>query len=120
MSLKKIGKAYIKVDGKLLDSLPGAKIDIGGVTRKTVTGSHNVGFSEENKPSKIECEIMFDASTSLRQIADISDATVTFECDTGQIYVVRNAWVSETLTLNETEGGKVAVVIEGPAAEEVM
>lgn len=119
MSKQKLGKAYIKVDGSLLETMPGAKIDIGGVTRKEVVGSHGGGFAEELKLASLECEIMVSPETSLAAIAAIVDATVTFECDTGQIYVMRNAWVAETPVVSEGEGGKVPVKFQSEPAEEV-
>lgn len=118
--MQRLGKAYIKVDGELLETMPGAKIDIGGFQRPSVDGSHTIlGYAETIKPSRLECEIAIGASTSLAKFRDITDATVTFECDTGQVYIMRNAWVSETLTATEGEGGKVPLVFMGPPAEEM-
>lgn len=117
--MQRLGKAYIKIDGDLLETMPGAKIDIGGDKRDPVVGSHTVhGYAEAIMPSRVDCEISVGPNTSLAKIRDITDATVTFECDTGQVYIVRNAWVSETLTVTEGEGGKVPIVLMGPPAEE--
>lgn len=120
MSKQKFGRAFIKTDGSLLETMPGAKIDIGGVARKEVVGSHGGGFAEEHKLATLDCEIMMGPETSLAAIGAIDDATVTFECDTGQIYVMRNAWVAETPAATEGEGGKVPVKFQSEPAEEVM
>lgn len=120
MSMQRLGKAYIKVDGGLLESLPGAKIDIGGVTRNTVVGSNAVhGYAEQLKPAEVDCEISVGPDTSLAAMSAWNDVTVTFECDTGQVYVVRNAWLVDTLVLTEGEGGKVPLKFNGPPAEEM-
>lgn len=118
--MQRLGKAYIKVDGELLETMPGAKIDIGGDKRDPIVGSHTVhGFAEAIQPARVECEISVGASTSLAKLRAITNATVTFECDTGQVYIVRNAWVAETLSVTEGEGGKVPIVLMGPPAEEM-
>ncbi|MDP1534172.1 MAG: phage tail tube protein [Rubrivivax sp.] len=117
---QRLGKAFIKADGKLLETMPGAKIDIGGVTRNTVVGANAVhGYAEQTKQSRLECEVSVGADTSLEEIAKIADATVTFECDTGQTYIMRNAWLVDPPVMTEGEGGRVPLVFEGAAAEEM-
>lgn len=116
---KRLGKVFIKLDGELLESMGGATLDLGGVERPAVEGDNDVlGYYEKPKASKCDCKIALGPNTSLGKIKDITDATLTFECDTGQTYIVRNAWVSETLELSSGNGGEVKVVLMGPAAVE--
>lgn len=113
--------AYIKVDGDLLRTLPGAKIKLGGKKREPVVGDSSVhGFAEKLEPSMLECEISLVPGYSLARLAAISNATVTYEADTGQTYVIRDAFVTETLELNGGEGGKVALKFAGQPAEEMV
>lgn len=117
---KKLGRATIKYDGNVLATMPGAKIDIGGFERTTVVGANQVdGFFETPKQSKVECEIMVGRETKLDELRDIENATVSFECDTGQVYVVSGAWVVNTPELTASEGGRVPLTFEGPPAEEM-
>lgn len=119
MSMQRLGKAFVKSNGSLFESLPGAKIDIGGVTRNPVVGSNSVhGYAEQVKEATVECEISFGPDTRLVEIAAMSDVTINFECDTGQVYVVRNAWLVEPPVLTEGEGGKVPLKFAGPPADE--
>lgn len=112
--------AYIKVDGAMLPTMPGAKLDLGGVVRASVIGDNAIlGFSETKKPSMLECEISLGAGMSLAALQGITDATITYEADTGQTYVVRSAFVTETLNVTAGEGGKVALKFEGQPAEEM-
>lgn len=118
--MKRLGKAIIKVDGKVLETLPGAKLDPGGMERTTVVGANEVhGFSETPKQSKCECEISVGKATSLDELRKIEAATINFECDTGQIYVIRGAWLTNTPEMTASEGGKVPLTFEGPPAEEM-
>lgn len=114
---QRLGQVTIKIDGALLESLPGAKIDLGGVVRTPVPGA--LGFSESLKESMIECEIAVGAGTSLAQLGAIKGATCTFECDTGQTFLVRDAFCTETLSATANEG-KAALKLAGQPAEELM
>jgi len=117
---KKLGKAIIKVDGKVLESLPGAKLDIGGDERTTVVGASSVqGFYETPKPSKLECEISVGSATRLADMRSWDNVTIGFETDTGQLYVIQGAWLTNTPEMTASEGGKVPLTFEGPPAEEM-
>lgn len=117
---QRLGIAFVKVDGELLESMPGAKIDIGGKTRSTVLGANAVlGFSETPAPASVECEISIGPKTSLKKLRGITNATITFECDTGQTYVINGAWLEGTLVATSGDGGKVPLKFVGPPAEEM-
>lgn len=113
-----LGRAYIKVDGDLLRSNTGAKIDLGGVMRGAVVGNQVHGYSESVKEATVECEISLAKGDNLEKIRNIADATVTFECDTGQTYIVRQAFLTEPPVVTEGEGGKIALKFAGQPAEE--
>ena len=117
-SNQRLGKALIKVDGQLLESRPGAKLDIGGVVRDPVVGANSVhGFAEKIKEAVVECEISMGPETNIGAMAGWSDVTVVFECDTGQVYTVRNAWLTEPPVVTAEEGGKVPLKFAGPPAD---
>ena len=116
----RLGKAYIKADGDLLETLPGAKMDIGGVTRSVVKGNNKIlGYSEQPKESMIECEIAVGPQTSLARLAALADVTITFEADTGQTWVSKNAFLTEPPVATDGEGGKVPLKFAGQPAEEM-
>lgn len=113
-----LGRAYIKVDGDLLRSNTGAKIDLGGVMRAAVVGNEMHGFSESVKEATVDCEISLAKGDSLEKIRNIADATITFECDTGQVYIVRQAFLTEPPVVSEGDGGKIELKFAGHPAEE--
>lgn len=116
-----LGRAWIKVDGDLLRSNDGAKIDLGGPVRDPVVGSHSVhGYAEKIKEATVECEISLAKGDSLETIRNITDAIITFECDSGQTYVVRQAFLTEPPVITEGEGGKVPLKFAGQPAEEMI
>jgi hypothetical protein len=113
-------RAYIKVNGALLETLPGAKLKLGGDKRAPVVGNRGlIGYSETTEPAELDCEIALTAGTSLAALRDIVDATLTYEADTGQTYVVRNAFVTEAIEVSAGDGGKVMLKFAGDPAEEM-
>lgn len=116
---KLLGWAFINVGGQRLRSMAGAKIDLGGVVREPVVGSSRVhGYSEKVKEATVECEIALAAGDSLNTIRSITDANIIFECDTGQCYTVRQAFLTDPPVVTEGEGGKIALKFAGQPAEE--
>jgi hypothetical protein len=99
------GKAVIRVNGKELRAFDDATLDIGGVEREAVKGSGKVfGFKEATKEPSMECKIAHKQDTDLVELGAIVDATVIFESDTGDTYILRDAFVTETPKLNAQDG----------------
>lgn len=117
----RLSKLIIKLDGTELETLPGATIDLGGVERKPTVGDNRVlGWTETLKPAMIECEIAVGKDTSLTLIANKTNITATVEADTGQVYMVNNGFVTDTLKITgNAEGGKVPVKVCGDPAQEI-
>lgn len=114
-----IGKATIKVGGNTLNTLPGAKLNLGGFTREPVVGSTKVlGYSEKVEPSMIDCSVALAKGQSLKGL-DFSDATVTFLADTGQVWSLANAFLSSPLEVTAQDGGSIALKIVAERCEEV-
>lgn len=120
MSGQYLGRVTIKVNGEVLDSRPGASIDLGGITRKPVTNDQHMGHAEELKPSRMECELSLRRGASIDGLRNIVDGTYVFECDTGQRYIVKDAYTTDTLSLTGGEGGRVKLVMEGKPAQEIV
>lgn len=117
---KVLGRAKIKVDGALLLSHQGAQLALGGVNRVTRVGNTVHGFSEQMTQSRLECRVSLTGRTQLTQIQRADDVTVTFECDTGQTYVLRSAWLAEQPTVTDGPDSAVQLIFEGPPAEEMV
>ena len=58
--------------------------------------------------------------TSLQHFADIKESTITFTTDTGNTWILPNAWLAEAPKFTQAgEGGKVNLIFEAAIAEEV-
>lgn len=113
-----LGRAKVMYDGRVLDTHPGAKIDLGGIERTPVIGDYTDGYAEKRKNATVECELNVGKDTPIQDIRNIAGATVIFEADIGRRWIVRDAFVTDTLTITAGEGGKVPVKISGKPAEE--
>lgn len=114
---KLLGRAWVRYDGKTLRTNEGAKIDLGGINRETVVGNEVHGFFEKITPGKVECEIPLAKGDSPEELRDIIDAVVTFECDTGQTYIIRGAANMTPPVITGSNGGAIPIVFEGQPAE---
>lgn len=101
---KKTGRVTVKLDNVTLRSKPGASMDMGGVKREYgVTDQGVTYFSEEYVNSMIECTLVHMADTDLIALRDTTDATITFECDTGPVYTMPGGGLVEPPKLQNGE-----------------
>lgn len=114
-----IGQARIKVDADTLETKTGATLELGGPVRTEQRGDYQAGaFSEETAPSKLTCTLLVKRGTRLTDLRKIDNATITFEADTGQVYLIRNGYCADAISI--AAGGEGAtVVFQGPPAEEL-
>lgn len=110
------GRAYVSLNGRRLASKEGAKLGFGGIERTGVAGDTGVlGYTEKTVVPYIECTIAHKADTVLKDFQDATDVSVTFESDTGKVYVLRNAWNAKPI---ELDTGEIALRFEGLSVEE--
>jgi hypothetical protein len=115
---KLFGRAFITIDGQLLETEVGASIDIGGVKREPKPGTHAAdGYTESLQPARIECKVRVDEDTSLEAL-NFAEATVLFELDTGQQYLVEGAYTLDPPKATAGEG-YAELAIGGDSALEV-
>lgn len=111
------GRVFIKVNGTLQRSKPGAKFHLGGLSREVVEGDDGVhGFKESTKAPMMEFTLSHMSDTDLAEINDWTDVTATYEADSGKRYVMRNAWRDGDPV--EIENGEIKVTLKGISAEE--
>ena len=115
-----LGRATIRANGQVIETAKGASLDIGGVKRNPVVVGRLVGYAEETVPAMVECETSLRPGMSLASLRNLTGATIIFECDTGQRYVIADAFITDAPTLRDGEGGQVALKFAGPGAEEVQ
>lgn len=117
--MKVFGKAYITTaTAGLLPTEKGAKLDLGGQERTEKMGDDSMlGIHEETRPSVLECKVpLREGEKTLEALRNLTNETVTFETDIGHSYIIRNAFVSNTVEI--TAGGEGSTItIKGQPAE---
>jgi hypothetical protein len=115
MAGKVTGRVTFEVDGEVLESEAGATINVGGVNREAVISETGKVFPMETSvPATIECSILHVGETDLVEIAGFVDKTLNFKCDSGQMYTVKGAFLTEPPSLS---GGKASLKWSGQAAK---
>lgn len=116
---KILGRVYIRVDGMTLSSIPGTgKLDPGGVERTPVmTDRGFVGYTEKPVHAEVEAEIVVDSETDIIKLGNTVEASITFEADSGQVFVIRNAACAMPIK-PQAGDGKATVRFIGAAAEQ--
>ena len=111
------GKAIIKVDGNEWRTTDDCKLHPGGVEREAKVGGGKVhGCSEKTKAPEMDASIYHTKDTDLTAINAIKNATVIFESDTGDRYLLRNAWVGSQEAL-DSGNGTVSVKMSAESCE---
>jgi hypothetical protein len=110
------GIVKIKVDAELLESKPGAELDLGGEERELRTGWKVYGFTRKIVASGLKATFYWKPGSPVEKIRKLTAGTVTFEGDAGDIYEVTNAVTLKTLKIKD-ETGEVDVEIGGDPAE---
>lgn len=104
------GRVYIALNGQRVRSLPGAKLDMGGVKRDPAMSDAGVdGWKEEPVPPRVDFKLNHAAGISLQQL-HATTGTLVFETDTGQTFTLSNAWSAEP---PQMEKGEVSLVFMG-------
>ena len=104
MSGKVAGIATIRVDGQEFPTERGATLNPGGVNRNTKMAGRRVFYNEEPVAPTLSATVLHIEDLDIIEIGKIRDATVLFECDNGQDYMLTGAFVTETAELNSGEG----------------
>lgn len=110
------GRATITVNGVTFDTKPGASIDTGGITRSAETSDQQTNYSESLRPAIVRCDVSFNRGDSLVSLNDIVGATVQFICDTGQQYVLSDAFRTDELAATGGSNGGYSLVLQTDAA----
>lgn len=104
MSKQITGRAKISIDGKVIPSENGAKLNVGGASRKPERHGGTTYYAEEEVAPTIECVVNHTKDVDILDLAAIKNATVTFETDTGQKWLMNGATVEAPTDLDAGTG----------------
>ncbi|MDZ7804339.1 phage tail tube protein [Thiohalophilus sp.] len=119
MSKNITGRAIITVDGKRLKTgkrrhpQPGRRQSFIHDRRR-----RSARLPGRGRRASLECSVYHNKDTSLRELSDITGATVLFETDTGKQFILRDAFTTEPAALNSSDG-TVGLNMEAISCDEV-
>lgn len=99
------GRATVRIDGTFYDSLPGASITPGGIQNTDQAGMWEVHHSEALIPAVMSASFPAKEGVSVASFQGKSGVEVTFVTDTGQTYIMRDAFVTNVVSLPVGGGG---------------
>lgn len=112
------GKATIYVDGDQLHMENGAKANPGGISRQFERHGGVTYGREEEVPPSVEGNVLHTKDTDVLALSAIDGATVIFETDTGQKYVMRGAAVENPVEIDASTG-KSAIRLVGDSFDKM-
>lgn len=100
------GRVFITVAGKRIASKEGAKLKYGGVKREGVTADSGVvGYKEAPEIPGVECTVVHTSDVSIAEFQAMTNASISFDTDTGRSYVLSGAWCEGAMELASGELG---------------
>ncbi len=117
MSGQITGKVSIRVDGEVLATENQATITPDGVNRNPERHGGKTYYTEEETAPLLECNVLITKDTDVKALSNIKNATVFLEADTGQQYVMRNAFTTEVVAHDGS--GKTAMKMSSDTVDKV-
>ncbi|MBL1321509.1 MAG: phage tail tube protein [Methylophaga sp.] len=117
MSGQMSGKAVIRVDGSVLATENQATLTMQGVNRSPERHGGETYFTEEETAPLMECSVLITKDTNIAKLNDMTNVTVFFEADTGQQFVMRNAFTTEPLALDSS--GKTPLKMSAESVDQI-
>ena len=118
MSGQLTGKAIIRVDGEVLAAENGATLNPGGVSRDPERHGGDTYYTEQEVPPSLEASVLHTKDTNIIALSNITGATVHFEADTGQQFILRGAFTTEPAAL-DASSGKVNLSMSARSVDKV-
>lgn len=104
MSKPITGRAIIYVDGVTIPTENGAKLNPGGVNNRQERHGGVTYYSVEEVSPTVECTVLHTADIDIIKLSAIEGATVLFETNTGQKFLLRGAVAENPVDLDAGTG----------------
>jgi len=98
----------------------GAKFRPGGIQNKAVKYGRKTGRAQEYIGSMAEATTNLERGQRWGNLWDEGEGELQVVCDTGQTYVVPDAFLTEMPDVTGNDGGKINLKWEGSTAEEIL
>lgn len=98
----------------------GAKIKTGGIKNNAVTYGRKVGRAQEFEGSEVSATTHLEKGQRYGNLWDPEEGELQVVCDTGQTFIIKDAFLTDRPEITGGEGGKIELKWAGSAPEEVL
>ena len=106
--------------GTKIPTEKGATFKPGGLKNNTVLAGRQAHRSQEFIASEIKATTVLRRGQSLLALLDMSEGELQVVCDTGQTYVMPDAFLVDKPDITGGEGGKVSLTWNAGEPEELL
>ncbi|WP_024896814.1 phage tail tube protein [Brucella rhizosphaerae] len=117
---KTLGIVDIIWRGRNIPVEKGAKIKVGGIKNNVVTYGRKVARAQEFEGSEVTATTNLEQDQRYGNLWDEGEGELQVVCDTGQTYILADAFLTDIPEITGGEGGKIELKWAGGAPEEVL
>lgn len=119
--MQTLGIVDIVWRGRNLPVKHGAKFKLGGIKNNPVTYGRRVARSQEYEGSEVTATTNLEKGQSYRALyGDASEGELQVVCDTGQTFVIGDAFLTDIPEITGGEDGQMELKWMGSAPEEII
>ena len=117
---KVLGIVDIIWRGRNIPVEKGAKIKVGGIKNNVVTYGRKVARAQEFEGSEVTATTNLEQDQRYSSLWNEGEGELQVVCDTGQTYIIADAFLTDIPEITGGEGGKIELKWAGSAPEEVL
>lgn len=106
--------------GRQIPVETGAKLKVGGIKNNVVTYGRRVGRAQEFEGSEVTAVTPYERGQRLGNLWAPDEGELQVVCDTGQTFVMKDAFLTDRPELTGGEGGKIELKWAASAPEEIL
>jgi hypothetical protein len=107
-------------NGKKIPLEKGATFNPGGMKNNPVIAGRQVFRSQEVVPSVLEGTTVLQRGQTLADIVPDGEGELQVTADTGQVWVVPDAFRTDVPAITGGDGGKIQIKLNGSLAQEIV
>lgn len=118
--MQTLGIVDIVWRGRNIPVEKGAKIKVGGIKNNVVNYGRRTARAQEYEGSEVTAVTNLARGQRYGNLFDAEEGELQVVCDTGQTFVIRDAFLTDIPEITGGEGGKIELKWAGSAPEEVL
>ena len=118
--MQTLGIVDIVWKGRTIPVETGAKLRLGGIKNNVVNYGNKAARAQEFEPSEVTATTNLERGQRFGNLWGPGEGELQVLCDTGQTFVIGDAFLTDRPDVTGGEGGKIELKWAGSAPEEVL